>query len=639
MFKKGAAILIAALLFLSHSFFVFAEQTSPAASGETTPSGIPLSGLEAFVDDYMKKYIGQSTSGASVVIAKDQQIVLSKGYGYADIENQLPMEPQKTVLEWGSISKLIVWTAVMQLVEKGDMELQADIRAYLPPDFLTKLKFDEPITMLNLMNHNAGFEEYMFDMAYQSPNDVRSLEDGLLLAQPAQVYKPGEVVAYSNFGNSLAAYIVERITGQKFNEYADEHIFSKLAMNDSSVLSTLEDRPDLIARKSKGYFYSGPASFTPGSWNYMSMYPNGGNNGTAEDLAKFAMAFMPAEGERSALFDQPGTLSEMLASSYSVDADMPGIAHGFWEYAGEHKGMGHGGNTIAFSSQLQIVPEDHFAIVILTNQAGETDIVHGLTKALLGQRKPEALTNDLPDSSELAGSYIAARRPFYGFMNLYSYLTLLKIVPKGTNEIQLSIAGMTADYKQTKPFLYEKVGGDTALDSWLALHFKVEGHQVAKMTTYTTDYLPLPANKSAPVLIASAVLAIISIAYVILTPLVWIVQALLHRKRNKRTAWTETGLKKYVVMLTLTGSAVIVNIAILALRMLSNYERAYSEIIIHIIANYALTALAILFIVLLLRQLTLKKQLLSRGQKFLAIVPVIIMIILILLLVFWQFYS
>lgn len=299
--KRGFTLVLMVLLLLSGSITAFAAEQGSVGAGGATPSGIPLTGLEAFVDDYVKEYIGKQTVGASVVMVKDGQIVLSKGYGYADVEKQIPVTPD-TVMEWGSISKLAVWASVMQLAEQGKLDLNQDIRKLLPENFLTKLTYDEPITMLNLMNHNAGFEEYMFDMAYQSPEEVRSLEEGLKLAQPAQIYRPGEVVAYSNYGNSLAAYIVERISGQPYHEYVQQHIFEPLGMKHSMAYSVVEDRPELLEHKAKGYFFAGPGSFNQGSWNYMSMYPNGGNNGTAEDLAKFAMAFMPAAGEQSPLF-------------------------------------------------------------------------------------------------------------------------------------------------------------------------------------------------------------------------------------------------------------------------------------------------------------------------------------------------
>lgn len=167
LLRRGFTLVFSILLLLSGSITAFAAEIGSGGAGGATPSGIPLAGLEAFVDDYVKEYIGQQSVGASIVMVKNGQVVLSKGYGYADVEQQIPVSPD-TVMEWGSISKLAVWTSVMQLEEQGEIDLNVDIRSYLPENFLTKLKYDDPITMLNLMNHNAGFEEYMFDMAYQS---------------------------------------------------------------------------------------------------------------------------------------------------------------------------------------------------------------------------------------------------------------------------------------------------------------------------------------------------------------------------------------------------------------------------------------------------------------------------------------
>lgn len=634
MLRRGIIFVFSALLLLSGSMTVFASEKT---GGGATPSGIPLSGLEAFVDNYVKEYIGQKTVGASIVMVKDGQVVLSKGYGFADVERQIPVSPD-TVMEWGSISKLAVWTSVMQLAEQGKLDLNQDIRSYLPPNFLTRLKYDEPITMLNLMNHNAGFEEYMFDMAYQSPDEVQSLEAGLQIAQPAQIFKPGEVVAYSNYGNSLAAYIVELISGEPYDEYVQQHIFDPLGMKNSIAHSVVEDRPELLEHKAKGYLFEKEGSFKPGSWNYMSMYPNGGNNGTAEDLAKFAMAFMPEDGEQSPLFKKHDTLDTMLSQSYSPAEGMPGIAHGFWEYPGLHRTLGHGGNTIAFATNLQIVPEDRFAIVIMTNQASESNVVHGLTKAIVGTREqPVAL--DLPDTSEVQGKFMAARRPGHGFMNLFPYLTLLKLEPQGEDQLQASLAGMTASYKQVEPYLYQKVGGDSALDVWPMLYAKMRDGKVEAISVYTSDYLPLPAGKTMPILIVNTVLAVLAVLYFIISPLVLMVQAVMNKVRSNTSPVARAGSRRLVIGLTLTGTGIVANNMILAARMLSNNERAYSEIYPQIVVNYGLTGLAVLFVALLLLSWKNKRRALTVRDKRKAILPIVMMAVLVGLLIFWQFYS
>lgn len=626
MLRNGCILVFSILLLLSSGGAVV-----------TTPSGIPLAGLEAFVDDYVKEYIGQQTVGASVVVVKDGQVVLSKGYGYADVEKQIPVSPD-TVMEWGSISKLTVWTSVMQLAEQGKIDLNEDIRKLLPENFLTKLKYKDPLTMLNLMNHNAGFEEYMFDMAYQSPGEVRSLEEGLQLAQPAQIYRPGEVVAYSNYGNSLAAYIVERISGQPFHEYVQQHIFDPLGMKHSIAYSVVEDRPELLEHKAKGYFFEGKGSFKQGAWNYMSMYPNGGNNGTAEDLAKFAMAFLPAAGEQSPLFGKPGTLSTMLTQSYTAAEGMPGIAHGFWEYPGNHRTLGHGGNTIAFATNLQIVPEDRFAVVIMTNQAGESHIVHGLAKEILGARE-QAEEGVLPDVSEVQGEFIAARRPGHGFMNLFPYLTLMKLEARGEDQLQVTLAGMTGSYKQVQPYLYEKVSGDSALDAWPMLYAKTREGKVKTISVYTSDYLPLPASKSMPVLLLNAALAGLAIVYFLIAPLVLLVQAILNKRRAGAHPASRNIIRNLEAGLTLTGTGIVVNNLVLALRMLSNNERAYAEVYPHILINFGLTGLALLFLAALLLSCRKSRTASTARNKWSVLLPMVMIIVLVGLLVFWQFYS
>jgi len=208
-------IVLAGLLF---ALFCF-----PALAHASTPSGIPFSELEQVVDDIAAEYVGTSTAGAQIAIVQNGEVLLSKSYGYADIERQILVD-NDTVFEWGSASKTFVWVSVMQLVEQGKLDLNADIRGYLPDDFFRRLQFDAPITMYNLMNHNAGWEDYPFDLMVSSPGDVLSLEASLRRAEPLQIYEPGWVVAYSNFGAALAGYIVERVTGQPFYAYVNEHI-------------------------------------------------------------------------------------------------------------------------------------------------------------------------------------------------------------------------------------------------------------------------------------------------------------------------------------------------------------------------------------------------------------------------------
>jgi CubicO group peptidase (beta-lactamase class C family) len=151
-------------------------------------------------------------------------------YYLGDIENNPDF-----VFDWGSCTKVITWVSVMQLVEQGKLDPNADIRTCLPEGFLTRLKYDEPITMLNLMNHDAGFQDMSADLFTEDKSKIPTLAEALKKNQPPQIRKPGEVVAYSNFGAALAGYIVECVSGQDYGDYVISNIFSPLGMVHTSI--------------------------------------------------------------------------------------------------------------------------------------------------------------------------------------------------------------------------------------------------------------------------------------------------------------------------------------------------------------------------------------------------------------------
>ena len=600
------------------------------AEEHTTPSGIALQDLENFVDEYVDGYINQTVAGASIVVVKDDEIVLSKGYGYADIESEIPVEPANTVFEWGSISKLFVWTAVMQLVEQGEIDLDTDIQSYLPEDFLTKLKYDEPITMLHLMNHTAGFEDYIFDLGYPTEERVTSLVEGLRLAEPEQAYRPGEVVAYSNYSTSLAAYIVEQVTGQEFYEYVSENIFSNLGIQNSTAYLPIEKKQSVIQNRATGYELLEPSTFARSTPFYVSMYPSGSINGTAEDLAQFALALMPEQDGNSSLFEEGASLDEMLSTSYSVNELVPGIAHGFWEYDGKFRGVTHGGNTISFSSNFHVVPEENFAVIVLTNQAGESDLSYGLVKELVGEAEP-VIEENLPNSQEVEGTFLTARRTHNGFLNVYYYLTSLTVRSTNPDEITISMGGIPATYIQTSPYVYKLSDDNHLFIPINTLYFQMEDGEVTQISTSIADYLP--TDKSMPLLMAYLIIVLICTLYFFISAVVFTI-GFAWRKRKKRSLSTSA---KWHYLLNLSAVAILINVIVLVARMLNNYARAYSEIVIHIYLNYALTAASLVFAALLI--VNWRKDSLTKPQKILYCVSIFNTVMLIALLIIWQFYS
>ena len=207
------------------------------ALASTTPTGVPLEEIETIVDGVMVDKIGTIAPGASVVIVKDGEIIFCKGYGVSDIDAGTLVTGAETIFEIGSVAKLFTWTALMQLVEEGKVNLQDDIREYIGYDRLD-LAFEKPIRVVDLMNHTAGFEENISEMMTFDKEKLIPLEDWISRShQPKQVYEPGSTIAYSNFSTSIAGYIVQSQSGMKWEDYFQEHIFSPLDMNMSTAYS------------------------------------------------------------------------------------------------------------------------------------------------------------------------------------------------------------------------------------------------------------------------------------------------------------------------------------------------------------------------------------------------------------------
>ncbi|MHB1317770.1 MAG: serine hydrolase domain-containing protein [Anaerolineae bacterium] len=558
-----------------------------AAGPDTAPSGLPLADLGPFVDAYVADHLGTSTPGLAVVVVKDGEIILSKGYGYADVAQGVRVDPAQTVFEYGSVSKLFVYTTLMLLVEQGRLDLTADIRATLPVGFLRRLRFEDPITLLHVMSHTTGFEDVLFDVVLTPPGPEPGLEETLRALQPEQVYRPGTVSAYSNYAVALAAWIAQRALGQDLHAYLLETVFTPLQMDSTSAHPTLDDRPDLLARKAAGYAPDGRGSLRRAAWSYIPLYPVGSVNGTAEDLARFAMALMPAEGESGPLFERRETLDEMLTQSYAMGPGLTGFAHGFIEWDGPVHAMGHGGNTAFFSAQMNIVPEERFGVIVLANAAGEMALTGGLTDALIGWSpdvygKPVA-GEGLPAASQVEGTYIQARRPHNSFLKVYPYLSLLRVSALGPAAIRLSTAGQSGDYVQTAPYVYERVSSDGVLfaHQFRTIYFQMANGRVERISG---DLVPLPAFHTRPWLLADLLLAALSALFLLLAPVGLGIAALWRRRREEGGR----GLPHVVTGLLLCGTGLVVNDALLAVRMLTNNYRSWIEMRPQVLLNYPL---------------------------------------------------
>src|SRR5215212_4075043 len=208
--------------------------------------------MEAFMDKELGKEMKKrQIAGAAVSVVKDGKLFFAKGYGDADLEKSIPVDPERTNFRIGSTAKLFTWTAVMQLAEQGKLDLNEDINTYL--DFRIPDTYPQPITLKHLMTHTAGFEDRYYERLAKDPNDLLPPREWLISHMPARVRPPGDIAAYSSYGTSLAGYIVARVSGEPYDQYIQEHILNPLGMVHTTARSSMP--PDIRAHTSVGYIY------------------------------------------------------------------------------------------------------------------------------------------------------------------------------------------------------------------------------------------------------------------------------------------------------------------------------------------------------------------------------------------------
>tara|TARA_R110002033_G_scaffold169344_2_gene209993 strand:- start:17184 stop:19235 length:2052 start_codon:yes stop_codon:yes gene_type:complete len=434
----------------------------------TGPEALTAGDLDAWLDGFMMTTLDQGKiAGAEVVVVKDGQVLLKRGYGYADVEAKTPMDPDRNQVRIGSVSKLFAWTAVMQQVEAGKIDLDADVNRYL--DFKLSPPGDRPVTMIDLMTHRGGFEEGLKDVLATDPARLKTTERYLKENMRPFLFAPGEVPAYSNYGTALAGYIVERVSGEPYETYVERHILKPLRMNDTTLRQPLPARFSKTA--AKGYHTSKTA---PSPFELVGTAPAGHVSATGADMANFMLAYLQDGRFGDAQILEPETVRLMRESMLETPKGFDSMAYGF--FRGERNGrlvMSHGGDTVVFHSDLNLLPAEGVGIFVSFNSAGENGAVYGARDRLLElfldryfpapvAVTPPAIEGAAEDAHAIAGNYDTSRRVETGLISLFYLLQQDQVVANEDGTISVS---SLADkrFREVSPDLWQEVGGTRQL--------------------------------------------------------------------------------------------------------------------------------------------------------------------------------
>lgn len=341
----------------------FISNQATAATPQSGPTD-PLE-LEAFLDAYFAEQMASlHIPGVTFVLVKDGEVFFAKGYGYADLDNQIPYDPDKTVFWAASIAKVFSVVGVLQLYERGLIHLDDDVNQYLV-DFQVPDDYPEPVTFHSLLTHTDGFEARIIGDAARTPKDLRALRAVVQTNLPERVAPPGKFLTYGNYGTNLAGVLIEDISGVPFVTYMDTNIFKPLEMHRTTFEQLLppEWMPDLAV----GYGYSN-GMFDPKPFVYVNSLPQGGGRSTATDMAHFMIAMLQdgRYGDTRILNDD--TVQLMFQQQFSAHPSLGGITYGLFEIFGNRQRLLiRDGDGLGFRSRMVLIPEQNLGFFVNYN--------------------------------------------------------------------------------------------------------------------------------------------------------------------------------------------------------------------------------------------------------------------------------
>lgn len=515
-------------------------QASPATGSRHS---LDRADVDAWLDGFMPYALRSGDiAGAVVAVVKDGQVLTQRGFGYSDVSRQKAVDPNGTLFRPGSVSKLVTWTAVMQLVEQGRLDLDADVNRYL--DFKIPPRDGKPVTMRQMMTHTAGFEDHAKGLIFYDPKRLVPLGDYLKSWVPRRIFDAGTTPAYSNYATALAGYVVERIAKMSFDDYVDQNIFAPLGMTNSTFRQPLPDR--LAPMMSQGYQRgSGKA----GKFEIVAPGPAGSMSSTGADMARFMLAHLQGgalDGKRILL---PETAQMMHSTATTMLPPLNRMELGFFETnINGRQVIAHLGDTQQFHTALHLFVNDGVGIYLSVNSMGRNGAAGSVRTAFLtdfADRYFPHTERDGTVSAETAaeharmmvGNWRNSRRVDNGFFRALGLMGQVKVGVNDKGELHIpaltGIDGAPRKWVEVAPFVWREVNGKERLAAKV-----VDG----KVVRWSVDSIaPVMVFERVPASMSGAwivPLLLASMTVLLLTFLHWSASALVRRHYKADLALT-----------------------------------------------------------------------------------------------------
>ena len=505
--------------------------------------------LETFLDTYLAEQMNEHhIPGVVITFVKDGDIFFSKGYGYANVEKQIPFAPDQTLLTTASLGKAFTAVGILQLNERNVINLNEDIRPYFT-EFELQTRFDESLTFANLLTHTDGFEARMIGVAAQTQDDLLPLGQLIQAYTPTQIYSPGQYMTYGDFAANLSGYLTQEISGMSFEQYMAENILIPLGMTSSTFDQNLSD--EMMARLAVGYEYQ-DGHQEPVPFFYIRYAPAGGLRTTASDMNNFMLALLNNGTYDDAQILNEKTVEMMFTQQFAPDPKMAGITYGLFEhFENGQRVLLRDGDGVGTRSRMVLFPEQDMGFFISYN-SGDSNLRLNIVNAIIDRYFPTENSAPAPmdgyqeRASMFAGTYRPLQADVTTFgKSMFFFSQLVEVTATDEGYLSIAATGMGGDqssvmggfegtslWVEVEPLSFERVDGKGQLS-----FVQDEDGSIVQMISgqgYHSTFAKLPWYESQSfhvVLVELAVILLISMT--LSTFIIWPLGALIRKLRKQ----------------------------------------------------------------------------------------------------------
>lgn len=422
-------------------------------------------------------------AGVTLSVVQNGQVVLKKGYGFANLGQRKQVDPDKTLFRVASISKTFTWITLMNEIEAGRMRLDGPVNLYLPEPLQVKDQGKKTqVRLRDLMTHTSGFEDRALGQLFErNPNRVRPLADYLRQERPRRVREPSLMPSYSNYGAALAGAAVSHVTGKPFEQLVSEEIIVPAGLTRTTFREARPWRDDLPAPMAEALAadLSDAFSWTAMGWKTQprefmgQVAPAASASSTAGDMARYMTLLLNSGTIDGKTIFSPKTAQAFRAPMYRPSPDAAGWNAGFQDMPlpGGRRGFGHQGATLYFHSNMVIVPELGLGIFVSVNTDSGANLPATLPATIVehfyasAPSVPAASALSYEQARAFEGDYLTSRRAYgglEGFTNRLVGRAQVRATPDG--RLSVTDGGFTSLYNGTsRPGVFKAVDGPLVL--------------------------------------------------------------------------------------------------------------------------------------------------------------------------------